>query len=47
MTLRPIRPEDEPLEHEMLATLKTETMRTRFFSVIKDITHEMLVGSAT
>jgi acetyltransferase len=43
VTLRPIRPEDEPLEHEMLTTLKTETMRTRFFSVIKDITHEMLV----
>jgi acetyltransferase len=41
--LRPIKPEDEPLELEMLSTLLTETMRTRFFSVIKDITHEMLV----
>ena len=43
ITMRPIRPEDEPLEHEMLASLKPETMRTRFFSVISDIPHEMLV----
>jgi acetyltransferase len=41
--LRPIRPEDEPLEHQMLASLSEETMRVRFFSIIKDITHEMLV----
>jgi len=43
ITLRPIKPEDEALEHEMLSTLKPETMRTRFFSVISDISHEMLV----
>ena len=43
ITLRPIRPEDEPLEREMLSTLKPETMRTRFFSIIKDISHEMLI----
>jgi acetyltransferase len=41
--LRPIRPEDEPLEHEMLSRLSPETLRVRFFSVIKDIGHEMLV----
>jgi acetyltransferase len=41
--LRPIKPEDEPLEYEMLSTLSEETLRFRFFSVIKDITHEMLV----
>jgi acetyltransferase len=41
--LRPIRPEDEPLEHELLASLSEESMRKRFFSVIKDISHEMLV----
>jgi acetyltransferase len=41
--LRPIKPEDEPLEYEMLSTLSEETLRLRFFSVIKDITHEMLV----
>jgi acetyltransferase len=41
--LRPIRPEDEPLEHEMLTTLSEETLRGRFFQVIKNITHEMLI----
>jgi acetyltransferase len=41
--LRPIRPEDEPLEHELLASLSEATMRGRFFSIIKDISHEMLV----
>lgn len=41
--LRPIRPEDEPLEAEMLATLSTETLRGRFFEHNIDITHEMLV----
>lgn len=43
VTFRPIRPEDEPLEHEMLSTLSQETSRTRFFSVVKDISHEMLI----
>jgi acetyltransferase len=41
--LRPIRPEDEPLEHEMLSTLSEESLRMRFFETIKDITHEMHV----
>jgi acetyltransferase len=41
--LRPIRPEDEPAEHEMLSTLSQETLRTRFFSVVKDISHEWLI----
>jgi len=41
--MRPIRPEDEPLEHDMLTSLSEETLRERFFSVIKDITHEMLI----
>lgn len=40
---RPIRPEDEPLEHDMLTTLSEETLRKRFFTIIKDITHEMLI----
>ena len=39
--LRPIRPEDEPLEHKMLSTLSEESMRMRFFQTIKNITHEM------
>jgi len=40
--LRPIRPEDEPLERELLANLSPESSRFRFFHAIKDITHEML-----
>ena len=41
--LRPIRPEDEPLEYEMLSTLSEDTLRGRFFQVIKNIGHEMLI----
>jgi acetyltransferase len=41
--LRPIRPEDEPLEHEMLTSLSEQTLTERFFSPIKDITHQMLI----
>jgi acetyltransferase len=41
--LRPIRPEDEPLEHELLTSLSDASMRGRFFTVIKDISHEMLI----
>jgi len=40
--LRPIRPEDEPLEYEMLATLSPETIRGRFFQSIKTINHAEL-----
>jgi acetyltransferase len=40
---RPIRPEDEPLEHEMLSTLSRESLRNRFFSIVNDISHEMLI----
>lgn len=39
--LRPIRPEDEPLEHEMLSTLSKESLRERFFQPIQRFTHEM------
>ncbi|MBU4455745.1 GNAT family N-acetyltransferase, partial [Patescibacteria group bacterium] len=41
--LRPIRPEDEPLEAALIKTFSKETQRQRFFGQIKDITHEMLV----
>ncbi|MCX9084048.1 MAG: bifunctional acetate--CoA ligase family protein/GNAT family N-acetyltransferase [Candidatus Methanoperedens sp.] len=40
--LRPIRPEDEPLEYEMLSSLSEQSLKDRFFQVIKNITHEML-----
>lgn len=41
--LRPIRPEDEPLEAEMFRQLSDPTEYFRFFRVIKEITHEELV----
>jgi acetyltransferase len=39
--LRPIRPEDEPLQHEMLSSLSEESLRARFFQTIRNISHEM------
>jgi len=41
--LRPIKPEDEPLEHEMFTSLSEATLRERFYQAIKTITHEMHV----
>ncbi len=43
VTLRPIRPEDEPLEYELLTTLSEKSMKERFFQPIIGITHEALV----
>lgn len=43
VVLRPVRPEDEPLEAEMFTRFSERTQRFRFFQPIKDITHEMLV----
>jgi len=42
--LRPIRPEDEALEAELIRGLSDETSRFRFFQVMRNITHEMLMG---
>jgi len=41
--LRPIRPEDEPMEEEMFTKFSEQTQRFRFFQLIKDITHELLI----
>jgi len=41
--LRPIRPEDEPMEAELLHTVSEETLRGRFFENSVNVTHEMLV----
>ncbi|MCS7095015.1 MAG: bifunctional acetate--CoA ligase family protein/GNAT family N-acetyltransferase [Thaumarchaeota archaeon] len=41
--LRPIKPEDEPIEYELIKGLSEESSRFRFFQVIREITHEMLV----
>jgi acetyltransferase len=40
--LRPIRPEDEMLERELIAGLSPESSRFRFFQVINNIDHDML-----
>jgi acetyltransferase len=42
--VRPVRPEDEPMVREMVATLSEETMRTRFFTPL-EITHDLLIRS--
>jgi acetyltransferase len=39
--LRPIKPEDEPLWHEMLADCSPESIRYRFRSMFREMTHEM------
>jgi acetyltransferase len=41
--LRPIRPEDEPMEAELLRTVSEETLRGRFFESYVNVSHEMLV----
>ena len=40
--LRPIKPEDEILLEELFQSLSEETMRFRFFQVIKEMTHQTL-----
>jgi acetyltransferase len=41
--LRPIRPEDEPLWLEMFQNFSEESIRYRFFQIIKDTPHETRV----
>jgi len=41
VTFRPIRPEDEPRWHDLLASCSAESLRARFFSTISGTTHEM------
>jgi acetyltransferase len=43
VTIRPIKPEDEPMELEFIRGLSTETSRYRFFQILKDLPHEGLV----
>jgi acetyltransferase len=42
VTLRPVKPEDENLFSELFKSFSEETMRSRFFQIIKDATHETL-----
>jgi acetyltransferase len=41
--LRPIRPEDEPLWHRLIASSSTESIRFRFRSIFKHSDHQMAV----
>jgi acetyltransferase len=43
--LRPIRPEDEPMEHDMLTTVSEATIRSRYYQNLKQISHAMHVRS--
>ena len=40
--LHPVKPEDEVRFNEFLKSLSVETMRFRFFEIIKEMSHEML-----
>ena len=37
--LRPIRPEDEPLVHDLVAHMSAEDLRLRFFTPIRNLSH--------
>lgn len=43
VTLRPIRPEDEPLEFELFETFSEKTWRQRFFGPMREVTHDDMV----
>jgi acetyltransferase len=40
--VRPIRPEDEPLIHELLRHVTSEDLRLRFFAPMRQFTHEFI-----
>ncbi|NPU84352.1 MAG: bifunctional acetate--CoA ligase family protein/GNAT family N-acetyltransferase [Syntrophaceae bacterium] len=39
VVLRPIRPEDEPLEREMFASASEATLRERYYHTVRDVGH--------
>ena len=47
VTMRPIRPEDEPLWHELIANSSPESIRFRFRSLFKQTNHAMAVKHCT
>jgi acetyltransferase len=47
VTIRPIRPEDEPLWHELIASSSSESIRFRFRSIFKQTNHQMAVKYCT
>jgi acetyltransferase len=42
LLVRPIRPEDEPLIHEMLRHVTVQDLRLRFFAQMKEFSHEFI-----
>jgi acetyltransferase len=42
VVLRPIKPEDEERLNKLITSLSKETMRFRFFQIIKEMTHDTL-----
>jgi len=42
VVLRPVKPEDETLVYNLFRSLSEETMRFRFFQLIRDVPHETL-----
>jgi acetyltransferase len=42
--LRPIKPEDESMLKVLFSSLSEQTQKLRFFNVIKDISHELLIS---
>jgi acetyltransferase len=42
VVLRPVKPEDETLFRELFKSFSQDTMRFRFFQIMKDVTHEFL-----
>lgn len=43
VSLRPIRPEDEPMELEMVNRLSKESLYFRFFGYVPKMTHELMI----
>ena len=41
VVLRPIKPEDEPMWHDLVGSCSTETLRSRFAYLFKKTTHKM------
>jgi len=40
--IRPIRPEDEPMQHEFISRLTPEDIRFRFFGMVKQLPHSQM-----
>jgi acetyltransferase len=47
VTVRPIRPVDEPLWHELIASSSSESIRFRFRSILRQTNHQMAVKYCT